>query len=907
MKRIFFIFFSLGIVVFPIYAFAADEPSNSFVSSTSLVAEEASSTNADTTLPFVQKGKVSCDDGKENRHDSEKCDDKDHQTNHPPVFEAVGPFSVAVNDVVRFMVAAHDEDGDPLFYTAASIPLGAQFDPQKHVFLWQPKFSNVGVHEAVFRVTDKNGVDSEDVLRVEITVSLEAPQCDAKGYLFGTYFNLPKDHPDVETEITGVVTGTTPFAHDWFSEKYLSFTRNDEVKEFKDRRDYFPVDDGLPGDPFYFAVHWRGSLHVDTADLYDVSMGSDDDSWLYVNGIQQIDLGGIHPFSESDVSLDLSAGTSTIDIYFAERHVVESGFIFDIKGRNGKSITFSPCTNGIPMPENRPPVFTGPTFASTTVSSTLQFIVTVSDLDGDPLLLAMELPTGAMYATSTGIFAWTPSSVGTSTARFFASDGKSTTTHEVLIEVFERGGGGGGNLAPVFVNFHPPITATATEKYVYDAEATDPENDPLVFSLITFPEGMVIASTTGIIEWTPVESQATSTPYLVVIGVSDPTHVATTSYAIFVHRIGENIPPKWIGPKNVTGTVNVLVGFVVTASDPDGDPLLLTMELPTGATYSTSTGMFTWTPTVSGTSTAKFFASDGKATSTHEVLLEVSKGGSGDNGNSNPPGNSGGGGSFGVPAGPGGGGALLGGGATSTPNRPPEFIRFDPPRTATATWLYLYDAEATDPENDPLTFSLINAPRGMGIVSITGFIYWMPTIDQATSTPYEIIVQVSDGKNTTRTSYSIIVNAPAINSAPLQITKERIPLGVGGILNENESPKDISIQSSTVSDEATETGGQPLGARLLAGLFALFGGLLNWITANFCIIGYLLWLATLIAFGIYVFSRRNKEEENQRPISDEESLFSEETHVDEVLPEKIDNDAYGIPEKRYTPEALSQE
>ena len=62
------------------------------------------------------------------------------------------------------------------------------------------------------------------------------------------------------------------------------------------------------------------------------------------------------------------------------------------------------------------------------------------------------------------------------------------------------------NGAPVITST-PETTARAREPYTYDVDATDPDADILIYSLITAPSGMSISSSTGLISWEPTESQ----------------------------------------------------------------------------------------------------------------------------------------------------------------------------------------------------------------------------------------------------------------------------------------------------------------------------------------------------------------------------------------------------------------
>ena len=302
----------------------------------------------------------------------------------------------------------------------------------------------------------------------------------------------------------------------------------------------------------------------------------------------------------------------------------EGTFVASFTADDGRSSTTRIVTITVlpPLLQNNLPIFSGDTSASTTVNTLLEFTLVASDPDGDSITLTTMLPSGAIYATSTGRFSWTATSTGMFHAKFFASDGYGTSTRDVLIEVADAIV---DNRSPQFVNFNPLLTATSTVLYGYDIDASDPDNDPLTFMLVKNPDGMLINATSGLVTWMPTGAQATSTPHVVSVEVSDGLLSATTTYAIVVSALPlpQNNLPIFSGDTSASTTVNTLLEFTLVASDPDGDSITLTTMLPSGAIYATSTGRFSWTATSTGMFHAKFFASDGYGTSTRDVLIEV--------------------------------------------------------------------------------------------------------------------------------------------------------------------------------------------------------------------------------------------------------------------------------------------
>jgi hypothetical protein len=100
-----------------------------------------------------------------------------------------------------------------------------------------------------------------------------------------------------------------------------------------------------------------------------------------------------------------------------------------------------------------------------------------------------------------------------------------------LITIIATGGGDGGGGSSTSTNNAPVITSTAGttaeqyEAYSYDVEATDADGDTLTYSLTTAPLRMTIASSTGLIAWTPTASQVGDNS--VVISVTDGTATVT--------------------------------------------------------------------------------------------------------------------------------------------------------------------------------------------------------------------------------------------------------------------------------------------------------------------------------------------------------------------------------------------
>jgi len=152
------------------------------------------------------------------------------------------------------------------------------------------------------------------------------------GY-YGRYYNLTSDHPDMEggsePHEAGLVRDALPLRltdrgeevydrFDWYGEDRLVEERVDAELRYDDEN-YLPVDEDKAGDPFHFAAHWTATVVAPDDGEYEFVLGSDDDSWLFLNGELAVDNGGKHSYEERSAAVSLDEGENELDLFFAER------------------------------------------------------------------------------------------------------------------------------------------------------------------------------------------------------------------------------------------------------------------------------------------------------------------------------------------------------------------------------------------------------------------------------------------------------------------------------------------------------------------------------------------------------------------------------------------------------------
>lgn len=240
---------------------------------------------------------------------------------------------------------------------------------------------------------------------------------------------------------------------------------------------------------------------------------------------------------------------------------VPSGW--EISERNSGRFTYSSGNNQWTWSDTTSNITSG-------TSATITYDVTVP-----------ESVTAGTYSI-TGYASCTPSIGGTASQT--SVSGENTIT--VVIE----------DVAPV-LSYIGSKAVNENSSLSFTIYATDANGDSITYSSIGLPSGASFDVNTGVFSWTPAYTASGTYDVVFVAKANGLTDSETVT--ITVGNVDRAPVLNTIG--NKTASMNTLLSFTVSATDLDGDSIVYSATgLPTGATFSTTTGEFSWTP-VNGT------------------------------------------------------------------------------------------------------------------------------------------------------------------------------------------------------------------------------------------------------------------------------------------------------------------
>jgi hypothetical protein len=147
------------------------------------------------------------------------------------------------------------------------------------------------------------------------------------------------------------------------------------------------------------------------------------------------------------------------------------------------------------------PIITSEPEQTTAVSFAYVYVVEFTDEDANDFheFFLDDAPAG-LEVDQNGRVTWTPAldQEGEHSVDLVLNDGWASVHQRWTIEVAKRP----TDEPPAFTN-SPPATHMAGEAFSYQAEATDPDGDPLIYYLTEGPDDATLDSDTGLLEWAP--------------------------------------------------------------------------------------------------------------------------------------------------------------------------------------------------------------------------------------------------------------------------------------------------------------------------------------------------------------------------------------------------------------------
>jgi hypothetical protein len=389
----------------------------------------------------------------------------------------------------------------------------------------------------------------------------------------------------------------------------------------------------------------------------------------------------------------------------------------------------SPTPTPTPTPSNTAPVLAGDPPLIAKAGTAYLFVPAASDVDNDALTFtATGLPAWATFNQANGSISGTPQDVHVGTTgeiEIVVSDGTATDSiGPFRIQVGAKDAPTApANNAPS-LSGNPSKVVMAGTPYIFVPTASDTDGDTLIFAIAGRPTWATFNTSNGQLSGTPARTLSGTTASNIRISVSDgKTTVALAAFSIQITQPA-NTAPVVSGTPSTSATVGTAYSFTPGVSDAENDRITWSIQnRPAWATFNTTTGRLSGTPTATGTaSSIRISASDGFA-STPLPTFSITVAGAA--------------------------------------NRAPS-ITGNPPTTAVIGTPYSFSPTGSDPDTGTsLTYSIANQPDWASFSTTTGTLSGTPGTGKA-GTYSGIVIRVTDGIATASlASFTITVTAPA--------------------------------------------------------------------------------------------------------------------------------------------------
>ncbi len=443
-------------------------------------------------------------------------------TNQAPVLGSIGDKTIPEGALLTFSLNATDMDGDALAYSASAagkLPDGASLDPISGAFSWTPNFEQAGTYFIPFTASDGSLQDMESIT-VSVIQTNQAPVLSL----------VAEQFVDEDDLLTITLSATDPDGDDLaYAMSALPAGAAFDVQThtlswapgFDQAGSYLvtatATDPGALTAAMSFIVTVVDTNRTPT--LIPIGARTGKEAQMLAFTVQAEDPDGdaltfsAHPlpaganFNPETGAFTWMPGYDQAGSYWVAFTVVDAEGLGDLE-----EVLFT-IENA-----NQPPEFEPIPDQTCNEGERLQFTVSATDHDGEPVTYAASpnLP-GAAFDAWTQTFSWTPGydQQGNHEVVFTVSDPNGASQAEpVLFSVVNV------NRTPALIGLGNQVVY-AGKTLAIKLAASDPDGDLLTFGAAGLPKGAIFTASTGTFTWTPTSRQLGQ--YVVTFTVSDGT------------------------------------------------------------------------------------------------------------------------------------------------------------------------------------------------------------------------------------------------------------------------------------------------------------------------------------------------------------------------------------------------
>ena len=210
------------------------------------------------------------------------------------------------------------------------------------------------------------------------------------------------------------------------------------------------------------------------------------------------------------------------------------------------------------------PVITSPAVASGTEDIYFSYTATATDAENDNLTFSFENSPQWMSAVGATIGGTPVEGITSANFTVKVSDGIFTVTRDVVVTIAAVDD-------PPVITSPTEINAVEDIPFLYEAVASDAENDSITLSFSQFPDWMSVSG--NIIQGVPPEGVLSSS-FMVTASANGKTCSKTVTLSI--NAVED--PPQITSGDTGNATEDILYTYTATATDPENDPILITFS-----------------------------------------------------------------------------------------------------------------------------------------------------------------------------------------------------------------------------------------------------------------------------------------------------------------------------------------